>query len=227
MAKYLDQIVKIITERRNSDKQRLPNFVHPFDSFLEKISRQTKLIDTVEDCKDINKQIKIEARKNFIISWITALEVYLKDMVWVLIDGFPESLNQEGIENLLKKKVSLWEVFEIIQKERITKGELITAEYSFLSLEQIDYIFKNLLGHESFLSEIEKIELTSKNKEKLVLIEKWPKWRSNISKIFESRHKYVHQVSFENDISFKRGSDLFTCFLDFVKVIDEYLLSVI
>ncbi len=227
MAKYLDQIAERIKERRNLDKQRLPKLIHPFDSFLEKIARQTKLIDSIEKCKDIDEQIKIEARKNFMISWVTALEVYLKDMVWVLIDGFPSSLNQEGIENLLKKKISLWEVFEIIQKERITKGELIAAEYSFLSLEQIDYIFKNILGHESFLLEIEKTVLTAPNKKPFILNKKWPNWKSKITKIFELRHKYVHQVNFQKDISFEESLDMFACLLDFVKFVDEYLLNVI
>src|SRR6266446_6161896 len=72
--------------------------------FSKKISYATRILNSIEE-NETNNSLIIEARKNFIINSVTALEIYLKEAI--LTSDF--ILNEERCEELLKDKISLFE----------------------------------------------------------------------------------------------------------------------
>jgi len=221
----LKRYIKKIDEMRSLLGKR---WEYPYDTFLEKIYLSRQLIQLVEK-SNIKKEIKIEARKNFIINCITAVEVFFKDMI-IGLDWF-EVLNEDGIDELLSEKITLTEAWLLFKTKNISLGEIIAAKFSFQSLPEINKIMKKLLGVSNFLKEVEQYEVTEidedneEEKVKFVLKDAYPDWRKKVQEIFELRHKFVHQVSFKGRIGLHRLRELYRNLDAFVEASEQYLLS--
>ena len=79
LIKHIDNIQKSLQKRYDG------YYLIPSEIFYEKTRRALSLLDLVEK-SEAPKDLKLEARKNFIINCVTALEVFLKDFLCVLID---------------------------------------------------------------------------------------------------------------------------------------------
>ena len=221
----LKRYIKKIDEMRSLLGKR---WEYPYDTFLEKMSLSFQLLQLVEK-SNVKKEIKIEARKNFIINCITAVEVFFKDMI-IGLDWF-EVLNEDGIDELLSEKITLTEAWLLLKTKNISLGEIIAAKFSFQSLPEINKIMKKLLGVSNFLKEVEQYEVTEidedneEEKVKFVLKDAYPDWRKKVQEIFELRHKFVHQVSFKDRIGLHRLKELYRDLDAFVEASEQYLLS--
>jgi len=181
MSRKWNNVLRKIEERRKLIRKRE---LYPYDTFLEKTYRALSLLIAIEESKT-NREIKLEARKNFIINCITALEVFLKDMVKGLIDL--EAISQKGIDEFLKEKITLKEAWEIFSESEVSLGEIISITCSFQNLTQINSIFSKLLDQD-FLEEISHFKVKREDEDiEFTLKENYPDWEIRIVEIFELR----------------------------------------
>ncbi len=204
--------------------------IYPLDSFRIKNFYAIQILSIIEEhAKD--RKIKIEARKNFIINCVTATEVYFKDIVKVLPEFPKVKDNKEGIRDLLKEKISLWEAYLLFKEKDLRIGDVIASYFSFQSLEEIDRIIGKILNLK-FLDSIEnhKVNLDKEDREyygmkTLCLKTDLPKWRNYLAEIFNLRHDFVHHVSFKDIIGFQRLGILWEHLDAFITVVDDFILQ--
>lgn len=144
---------------------------------------------------DTRKSIKNLAKKNAIVNLITSLEVFLKE----LIQLNHENWNENGLEELLKDKVTLSHAYDLLSAYRPSKSDLISNHYSFQSLESVDTVFNKLTG-KRFLNLVGEYGYKFQDFEKalfkvdeLVFDRDLPSWRATLIDIFKLRHQAVHE----------------------------------
>jgi len=204
--------------------------IYPLDSFRIKNFYAIQILSIVENHAE-DRKIKIEARKNFIISCVTATETYFKDIVKVLPELPKVKENNEGIKELLKEKISLWEAYILFKEKELRIGDVIASYFSFQNLENIDYVMSKILNLK-FLDSIEnhKVSLDKENKEyygtKMICLKTdLPKWRGYLAEMFNLRHDYVHHVSFRDRIGFQKLGILWEHLDTFITVVDDFVLQ--
>jgi hypothetical protein len=198
--------------------------VIPIDVFYEKIRRALLLLGTIEN-SDVSNELKLEARKNFVINCVTALEVFLKDMLVVLLyDNEQLCERVKKIEKIRRMKLNPLDAYKVFSKHRISLGELIAITFSFQNIADIEEVF-SALTEKKFLDEVGKIKVENEEGKSFVLNEKYPDWRKKLEEFLNLRHKFVHQVSFKDRLGLKRLGDLFDCLIGFVEATEQYLLE--
>ncbi|TCK03948.1 HEPN domain-containing protein [Phorcysia thermohydrogeniphila] len=199
----------------------------PIDVFYEKSRRALLLLGTIED-SNVPKELKIEARKNFVINCVTALEVFLKDMIVILLysneEWFYEKVKK--LQKLRDIKLNLLDACKMFNKRKVSLGELIVATYSFQNIAHIEEVFSALTG-EKFLDKVGKVKVEDEEGKSFVLNEKCPDWRKKLEELLNLRHRFVHQVSFKERLGLKRLKNLFECLVSFVEATEQYLLEFI
>lgn len=170
---------------------------YPFENLFEKIERARLVLAHTGGIKGQNaNKIKSEARRQFVVSLITALEVYLGDIVLELID----TQKVKYSENILKsagKKFNIIEIDEIL-KNKITVGELICDQINFQNLDWTLSFLTDLFDEDfAKLLETKKFVYTNKQERKITLSLR-KGFKKRLARIFELRHNYVHDISFNN-----------------------------
>ena len=165
----------------------------PFDAHYIKITRADNLLEKIE------KQIKSrnciqEARKQFVTSYITALEVYFKDMLLRLLRIF-------GSTRLIEQVRLKFDIFELekIIKEEISIEEVITSYFNFQDLDQINKVF-SLIFNVSFFEELKNQEFKMTNS-RLEPFEIHKDFYKEIKSFIDLRHDFVHEINFKHNIT--------------------------
>ncbi|GEM_PF-5303652 len=123
-----ERLIQRIDETRQHLAKRYGKYAAiPIDVFWEKTRRALLLLDLVEN-SEVSYELKIEARKNFIINCVTALETFLKDT----IIGLVEEGNLFVDEILKERKISLSDAYELFVNREVSRGELIVTCPHFL-----------------------------------------------------------------------------------------------
>lgn len=207
----------------------------PIVIFNRKIARSLQILDIIEKrTKDL--KLKMDARKNFIISCIIAVESYFKDIVQTLLEK-QKIQEKEKVKELLKGKITLGDV-HLLLKENPTLGELIAISHSFENLESINSVLSNILldKDSGFLEKIETYEAelfkeiqSLYKKEALILKRDFPDWRKDLSEIFRLRHEYIHHMNFNARAGPKpnKVGKLWWNLAAFIYVVDHYIGGVI
>lgn len=206
----------IIKQRKNRRKRSRV----PLTLFLEKYEDSEKLLDKIYQ-KISSRGLNQEARKQHIISLVTAFEVYIKETFVRLIDK--EKLEHS---NLIKKEWKFnFEEVQFIVEKRISPGELIASHYNFQKLENIEEAFSNLLNLK-FLSELKKYTfyLDDEKKDFIKLDENY---YVKLQKLLDLRHDFTHDINFKDFIRLNDIRDLSSNLLTFVILtalfIEDYL----
>jgi len=192
MKNYLD----ILLERRKNRKTRSK---FPIESFIDKWSNSSNLSEKIHK-KIHDRNLIQEARNQFIMSIITALEVFLRDSLLFLIDEYKLDYTK-----LAKKKADTYslEKIEFITKNKITIGELIVDYCNFQNLGGINECFSLLFGFNLF-EEVKQY--------KWVYDEKDPQGFMQVSnfylidRLLKLRHNITHDLDFKRKIN-KRDLD--------------------
>ena len=194
----------------------------PIEVFYEKIRQSLFLLRLVESSQ-APKEIKTEARKNFIINCVTALENFLKDMIVGLVD-----IGDLNVEDLLKgEKISLYDAYSLFVNKKVSLGELIAVNFSWQNLERINQVVSKLTG-ENFLDKLENVQVKDEEgKPKFTLNNKFPDWRNKLFELFRLRHQFVHQVSFNDRLGLQRVKNLCKVLTAFVEAAEQYLFEFI
>lgn len=188
--------ISILLNRRKSKISRLED---PLSNLWEKIYRGVLLVDFAE--KSQSRRIKSESRRQFIITLVTAFEVYIVDLVKELIDK-----NKIDINNLKlsARDIPFREVLNLI-KYKATVGETLCAFTNFQNIESVyDFLtgtfglkpdFKNYLRAHTFRY----LDKSSKWQEINFEID----FNEKLNKIFTDRHAFVHDLTFRGTPTYK------------------------
>jgi len=195
-------------------------------SHLVYMKASTELQSDTNIAEERKRDAISQSAKNLIINLVTATEVFLKDLMRDICDKYTKFLTNDGLSELLKEKISLREAFILLKDKEISLGEFIGSYFLFESIMDIDNKFTKLTG-KNFLNEIEKLEFNldeSKKKffgkEKLCLVQDFPKWREEINKMFRLRHEFVHHLNFSDPVSYKTVYEILDSVTAFITVLE-------
>jgi len=194
-------ILKTIIERRRNLRTRSKI---PFNNFIDKWFNIHDLLEAINK-KIYSKNLKQESRGQFIVSTVTTLEVFLKDIVIKLI-------NKYGFDYrpLAKKKGKNFDLMEIeyIIKKNITIGEVIAESCNFQNLDKIQETFSLLFGF-NFFEELKKYKwwFDKKNK-KEGFFQVDPEFYANWNKLIIMRHNLVHDINFKKNLHMREINNL-------------------
>ena len=206
----LDIIIKRRENRIGKSKQ-------PFDNYLTKWRIASDLLWKINE-KIESKELLQESRRQYIISMITALEVFLKDKFIELIDK-----NKLDYKNVAKrtKKFTVEEIGIIIEKD-MSMGEIIAEYFNFQNLDSIDNAFSDLFNC-NFFNELKKYRwyYTGTQNDEYIQIDGdfYPKLKHWI----DLRHDFVHDINFQVNITDDNIHRLDSDFIVFVEIINSVI----
>lgn len=184
----------------------------------------------IDTPKGRRENIISQSAKNLIINIVTATEVFLRDLVKTICDKHVNFLGPNGLDELLKEKISLRNAYILFRDKEVTSGDLIASAFLFESIVDINDILSKLIG-KNFLNEIEKLEFDLDDAEsqilkvkKLCLERDFPKWREIISKIFRVRHDSIHHLNFSDLLSQKEIYEILDPLIAFIVVTGKQYL---
>lgn len=166
---------------------------YPIKVFFDKISIAYELMDFLNYESDSTEDIFQEALKNFIISLVTGIEVYLSDWCRFLIDKF--KLNYRKIPKITPKFTI--EEIEYIINNKLTMGSIFARYANFQNLGKINSFFSGLLGID-FMTNLKSVKTdlpngkSCFNDEDYILLEE----------LIEVRHEFVHDINFQKNFEF-------------------------
>lgn len=189
----------------------------PIEFFMDKYLNADDLLITI-DKKIKRKDLKYEARKQYIISLVTAFEVYFKEAFILLIDE--KRLDISKIKTLFNRKYDFEEVL-LINKKRISAGELAASQFNFQELESIQKAFSSLLGRD-FISELKRYRwIYGDRKNEFIQLDK--DFYIKLERILNLRHNFTHDINFKDFISKKEIKDISSNLFTFVSLVNFFL----
>lgn len=149
---------------------------------------------------------KINIRKihynNSLVSYVTALEVFLRDFFVILINE-DKKIKHRFLSGT--RKINL-QVLEDYKKGNITLGEIIAREYNFQNLDSIQSAYKELgLDFYKLLMDHGKVRFRTKRVNRIELLKG----------LLDVRHKIIHDGKFYKNIIYEDIGDLWVIFYSF------------
>lgn len=190
---------KEIMQGRQNRKTRL---ARPFENFFE-ISE--KSIQAGEEIlkNNIPENLKTLLERSIIISTVSSIEVYYRDMLELIFKYCAPSFFEHKLKKIHQEKYDITDVISIY-KNKIHPLELITNNLSFQNTDQINKVFSSIIDQDLWSSVIQLQVRLKEDKEKIVT---WNHQDFNgLKKIFELRHELVHNPgrdSFINEETIK------------------------
>lgn len=201
---------KVLNERHN--RKFRSNW--PWESYYQKTSWSENLL------AQINKKIKSrhciqEARKQFIISYVTSFETYFKDSLFTLLKIYG---NVRIIEEI-KIKFDLSELEKILDK-KISIEDIIASYFNFQELDQINKVFSRIFGV-SFFDELKNREFSIIADLETFKIHK--NFYKELKSFIDLRHEFVHDVNFKKNITQAQLDRYVSILAFFILGVDIYI----
>lgn len=210
--------LKIIYERR---KNRIGKSEIPIENFLTKWNYASRLLEEI-DKKIKDEKLCQEARRQHIISMITALEGYLRDRFIDLIDTYKLDYENVGKET---KKFTLSQI-EYIMKKNLSMGEIIAEYFNFQNLDSINKAYSSLLKI-NFFKELKKYQWVYEDKRKnfLGFIQLDNGFYTRFKKWIDLRHNFVHDINFNINLTSDKIREFDDDIVPFAHLIDYFILN--
>ena len=190
-----------IQNQRLSRKNR---DIIPFTNFCDKTERSERLLKLI--VKRIKDKASLkEARIQFVISDVTAFEVYFKDLfqaIYLFYECQKEFLDK--CEKLVDKKFDFQDLVKIIF-ENYDLSDIVMEHQNFQNLSAIDKTFSVILK-EKFWDSLHGQEFKVPEQ-----IESWSlpeNWYPNLEKYLKLRHDLTHDYNPKFTISLEKIWDL-------------------
>jgi hypothetical protein len=183
--------VEIILKERAARSSRRNDFawVH----FYDKTEKTEKLFNQIQK-RISSKGLVQEAKKQYVISYVTAIEVYFKDSFLSLL----EVLGNERTARLVDSKFSIHELKKIIENN-ISINEVMTSHFNFQDLDKINKVFSELLCINFFETlKNEKYKITRGGDD--YYLDK--DFYKAVNFLLELRHEIVHDIHLYKKIPF-------------------------
>lgn len=188
------------------------NFFHKKIEYIEEV-----LIHTQKKIKD--QRILNLIHKQQIVSLVTALEVYLREMFIYIIDE--EKIKSDPLLNNIKKEVSLLDIMKLhnkINKNKWQQAELLANEYKFQNFDEAISAFKKLTNMD-IKGGLRKYKI-QKNEVHFQLDKDFD---IKIKEILQLRHSIIHDINFRRKISYDKCLDIYDYIHFFVDIFDFYI----
>ena len=206
----MERIDLILKERHN--RKFRSNW--PWESYYQKTTRADNLLEEIER-KIKSRHCIQEARKQFVTTYITAVEVYFKDNISELLGIFG---NNKIIEQI-KIKFDMSEVEKIIN-EKVSINEIIPSYFNFQDLDQINKAF-SLIFDISFFEDLKNREFKISDSDlKPFKIHK--NFYSALRNFINLRHDFVHDLNFKKSITRDQLNRYTYIFSFFILGVDIY-----
>jgi hypothetical protein len=176
---------------------------------------------------NVKPSVKNQAAKNQLVNMVSALEVYLKDVVMEKEDKWRE----EGLNNLLKEKITLHEAYDHFRNIALSKAAIISKFLSFNSIDSIDHVFSQLFT-DKFLDQLEKFEherYAKKKKENpdsihmLFSIVNDSDWRKHLVNLFAIRNRVVHEFDLDEILNETEIENIYPSYIAFVNSFTSFI----
>jgi hypothetical protein len=140
--------------------------------------------------KSVDKKIAHLLERSVVISAITAVEVYFRDILSTIFKVCTAEFFEPHLKQLFPEKLDIAELLEL-QRHQISPLELVLAAQSFQNIERIDSVFSKFLSGSSLMKSVVGLRLRIKGdtgegtdftKDELLAV----------SRLFALRHEIVH-----------------------------------
>jgi len=134
--------------------------------------------------KRVSPYLKQSLRKYIVIALFAAMEYFFKNEASNLVDKLNLDVSSLFIKGNIEK---------LVTDKGTTKGNIIASTYSFVNIDEIDFLFSNLLNLSSFLDYIVKLNITDQTRFVLdghPLPIEYDKFR----KAYNLRNKIAHDI---------------------------------
>lgn len=119
---------------------------NPDRAFQNRIKGPKRLLELAENSSE-PPRVKLEARRLYIVALCSAFEIYWRDLIRQVVDGY--SLTPPSGRTFGKPSISLSDLTQVIGK-KLTMGELISCSYTFLSVSTVNKAISDLFGIDAF-----------------------------------------------------------------------------
>ncbi len=153
------------------------------NNFLERL----RLIQDVHSkmiSLETEDRIANEVRRGCVVSIVTALEVFYKDII-IQRRGY---WDKEGIDFLMKESISLKDAFRIARIDGITEEHVIAMSHNFQNFSIVVLVFSKLLGSDLIKG------LQSWVKENSTeYFYNMPRFHTTMEALLTTRHEIIHE----------------------------------
>lgn len=186
MSKNLaDKIQKYIGRYREHKEKR---HVRSFNNFMNKINRAEQLLKQIEE-KILNTDCIQEAYLQYIISSITAFEVYFKDIFAAIFILCNDDIIYPRCRGLVDIKYSM---DDIIDLRKYDIYELMLRSLNFQNLSEIERVFSKVLDQKGIFSELERRKTF---KTGAIAFELQENFYNGLKQYINLRHEFVHDFN--------------------------------
>lgn len=166
----------------------------------------------------INDSIRSSIRKYLTVTIFAVLDYYYRNAVKKLIDK-----NDRDVDALFPPK-SKAKLEKLIKKYATTKGYIVASTYRFVDIDEIDFVFSNLLHMNSFLDYMIKLNYVSQTRFVLkghpLPIEYY-----EMTKAYKLRNEIAHEIGHVK-VSKSRVISLWDNFMNIMDLSQSVFLSV-
>lgn len=203
--------------KRHLNKEKRDIF--PYLNFSNKISRSERLLKLVE--RRIKDKISLkEARIQFVISDITAFEVYFMDLFQALyLFSSCQKDFLDKCEKLVDKKFDFQELITIIFGG-YELSDIVMEHQNFQNLKSIDKVF-SLLIKENFFGSLSEREFIITEEDKQDPFKLDEKWYSKLEYYLKLRHDLIHDFDPKLKLSSDEIWELHMNLIDVILAVDS------
>ena len=159
----------------------------PFEEVRDFYNREIDDLFQILLDDSLSDSIRFSLRKYLIVVIFAALDYFFRNAVRDLIDN-----NDLGINSLFPPN-SQRKLDRVIKEGATTKGNIVASTYSFVDINEIDFVFSNLLEMNSFLGYI--IKLNDVNQTRTVLDgHPIPIEYEKLAKAYKLRNDIAHEI---------------------------------
>jgi hypothetical protein len=175
------------------------------------------LINMLSDTS-LSESIRLAIRKYLTITIFATLDFYFRNSARHLIDK-----NNLNVCSLFPAK-SIQKLERLITENGTTKGNIVISTYRFVDLDEIDFVFSNLLNMNSFLDYL--IKLNDIDQTRWVLDgHALPIDYQGMTKAYKLRNEIAHEVK-EVKVSKSRVIALWDNFMNIMDIAQSVFLSI-
>jgi hypothetical protein len=186
----------------------------PYEEYSQRIRLAKEVLDWVYAAE--GEELWTASRSNFVINLVTAIEVYLKQLIIERKDVW----HTEGYAHLLSEKITLNDAINLFKGSDITKEVIVSHFYSFQSLESISATFDELVQNK-FLKIVGETHVFDDDLNLDMMDNLYPQWKKTLADVFETRHQIVHEGKCNLILTQANIDQFTTCMNEFAFAVDS------
>lgn len=205
---------RILKTKRN----RISRSKNPLDTTISKSIDIYKLLKLIQK-KIKNRALIQEARKQFVITSVTSIEVLFREYFIQLLNF--DSIITKFTEQINKKDFNI-EDMEFIIENKISKQELIADNYNFQNPSEINKVFSIALSN-NFFKNLEEYKWWFDKKNKKNGFFMLGKFYRDLEWLIQLRHDFIHDINYKVKVGKKEVEDIDIFCIAFMSQLGFYM----